>query len=267
MKVSSLRLNCPPTIYHCEPGWSWSPPPLPDWDLWCVASGEGTLQWADGPVFPLVSDTCFVIPRGASPVATQNPRRRLVVFFCHFEPLEPGEESIEWLALPPAIRLRRNASFLWHLADKCVEAGGRNDALGREQARLGIAQILLHLHEQVLVPTLTPEEARLHETLRAMRTFPGRDWSVDVQATQTGLPRTRYIRLFDRVTGGDTPTQFVVRVRLERACQLIRETDMTLTRIAEALGYRDLFYFSRQFKKRYGVSPGAFRSPEFRMRR
>jgi hypothetical protein len=41
---SLIDFNSDPRIYHCESGWSWSPPPLTDYDFWLVLSGRGLLE-------------------------------------------------------------------------------------------------------------------------------------------------------------------------------------------------------------------------------
>jgi transcriptional regulator GlxA family with amidase domain len=47
----------------------------------------------------------------------------------------------------------------------------------------------------------------------------------------------------------------MLQVRLERARTLLEETSMPIGQIAHALGYEEVFLFSRQFKQQYGYSP------------
>jgi transcriptional regulator GlxA family with amidase domain len=56
-----------------------------------------------------------------------------------------------------------------------------------------------------------------------------------------------------------SPGNFVVQARVQRAQQLALETDMSMSQIAEALGYSDVHFFSRQFKQWAGQSPGSMR--------
>jgi len=51
---------------------------------------------------------------------------------------------------------------------------------------------------------------------------------------------------------------------LAHAAQLIQETEMPLAQIADDLGYRDLYFFSRQFKRYRGVPPSHLRRRELR---
>ena len=57
-----------------------------------------------------------------------------------------------------------------------------------------------------------------------------------------------------------SPEQFLIHARIDRAKYLLRETDMTIGQIADALGYRDVFYFSRQFARVTGKTASAFRT-------
>lgn len=52
---------------------------------------------------------------------------------------------------------------------------------------------------------------------------------------------------------------YIKRLRCNKACELLLHTDMTMSRIAEAVGYTDTAYFLRSFKKEKGVSAGAYR--------
>ncbi len=59
---------------------------------------------------------------------------------------------------------------------------------------------------------------------------------------------------------GSTITEFVLKVKMERAKQLLLNTGMPLVEIAYSLGYKQYSYFSRIFKKEVGVSPASFRN-------
>ena len=58
---------------------------------------------------------------------------------------------------------------------------------------------------------------------------------------------------------GQTISAFIEKQRLDRACHLLRYTSMSVTEIADQLGYATLFYFSLRFKLAFGWSPSAFR--------
>ncbi len=73
------------------------------------------------------------------------------------------------------------------------------------------------------------------------------------------ISASHFFWLFKQATG-DTPIQFLIRARMRRAQTLLQETGLTVKEIAAQLGYRDEFYFSRQFKSYYGSAPSHYRA-------
>lgn len=64
-------------------------------------------------------------------------------------------------------------------------------------------------------------------------------------------------RVFKKVTG-QTIFSYLTDVRISRAKVLILHTPMRMREICERVGYPDVYYFSRVFKKTAGMSPAAF---------
>jgi iron complex transport system substrate-binding protein len=65
-------------------------------------------------------------------------------------------------------------------------------------------------------------------------------------------------RLFKSRTG-TSPIDYLIRVRMDKAKELLLTTDFALKDIAEGVGYADSYYFGRLFKKTEGVSPIRFK--------
>lgn len=58
---------------------------------------------------------------------------------------------------------------------------------------------------------------------------------------------------------GTSPIDYVLRLRMNHACLLMKNQNLRLANIAEQVGYDDPAYFSRLFKKRLGISPRRYR--------
>lgn len=56
-----------------------------------------------------------------------------------------------------------------------------------------------------------------------------------------------------------TPIAYMLTLRLERACSLLKHSGLTITQISYECGFNDSNYFTRQFRKVYGVSPKGYR--------
>lgn len=57
-----------------------------------------------------------------------------------------------------------------------------------------------------------------------------------------------------------SPQQYLLKVRLDNACRLLRDTGMTIGEIAEAVGYGDARSFTKIFRQKQGVSPSEYRT-------
>ena len=78
-------------------------------------------------------------------------------------------------------------------------------------------------------------------------------------AAVVGLSPDYFRRRF-RQTFGLAPRTWLVRRRVQQAMLRLDESDATISEVAAALGYPDVFLFSRQFKVVTGVAPTAWRS-------
>lgn len=81
---------------------------------------------------------------------------------------------------------------------------------------------------------------------------------LDELAAAAGLSVPHFCALFRRQTGY-APIDFLIRQRVQRACQLLDTTEESVAAIAAAVGYEDAYYFSRCFRRVVGYSPRAYR--------
>lgn len=77
-------------------------------------------------------------------------------------------------------------------------------------------------------------------------------------AADAGLSTSHFIAQFAAVFG-ETPAQCRNRARLERGRQLLAEGSLSATQIGLALGFGQPGSFSRLFRRRFGVTPRAYR--------
>lgn len=77
-------------------------------------------------------------------------------------------------------------------------------------------------------------------------------------ASEVGVSPYHFQRLFKKVKGF-TPTIFINDYRLKKSVELLVETDWTMTKIAQEVGYQTSTYFSSCFRKKLSLSPSAFR--------
>ncbi len=76
-------------------------------------------------------------------------------------------------------------------------------------------------------------------------------------AAAAGVSKYHFLRCF-AAEYGETPMQYVTRRRIERAADLLRATNLTVTEVCELVGYTSLGTFSRRFRELVGVPPTTY---------
>ena len=80
----------------------------------------------------------------------------------------------------------------------------------------------------------------------------------DQVAARAGISRRQLERLFQRYVG-QSPAQFYLGLRVSRAHALLNETSLSVAEIAAATGFASSSQLAGRFRRRYGLSPGAYR--------
>lgn len=83
------------------------------------------------------------------------------------------------------------------------------------------------------------------------------DFNVANLSREVGMSQPILYKKIKAVTNM-TVNDFVKSIRLKNAVRLLQQKDMTVYEVANAVGFDDWKYFSREFKKQYGTSPGKF---------
>jgi AraC family transcriptional regulator len=84
------------------------------------------------------------------------------------------------------------------------------------------------------------------------------EFSLERLATQIGLSRFHFTRLFKAATGA-SPLQYHLNLRINAASQLLRETKKSITEIALEVGYNNPSHFAELFHRETGLTPSEYR--------
>ena len=82
--------------------------------------------------------------------------------------------------------------------------------------------------------------------------------NVESMAKALGMSRVQLYKRLLPVTGS-TPTEFIREIRLRRAEQLLRESQLSISEVAYRVGFNNPRYFSKYFKEMYGVMPSQYK--------
>jgi len=111
------------------------------------------------------------------------------------------------------------------------------------------------------MPSRRQDEVAL-QALRRARDQIDRNYGSDIRvsslASLAGYTSSRFIRAFQRSFGA-TPGQYLGRRRIERAREMLRTSDLTVTEICLRVGFSSPGSFSSSFSRLVGLSPTQYR--------
>ena len=101
-------------------------------------------------------------------------------------------------------------------------------------------------------------DRQIAASLALMHQAPEHDWTVAELGRKVGMSRSPFAARF-RALVGAPPAGYLNRWRLHLATTLLRDEPLTVSALAERVGYESEAAFSKAFKRRFGVAPGAYR--------
>lgn len=103
-----------------------------------------------------------------------------------------------------------------------------------------------------------PVDQDILEAIRYLNEYAFSGISLTEAAEHVGLSPSQFTRKFQKEMSV-SPSKYLTRLRLQKVCRLLIETNYTLEEIAEQSGYQNAFYLSRVFSKEYEISPSHYR--------
>jgi AraC family transcriptional regulator of arabinose operon len=242
----------------CEPGWRWArrEKPMANFDLFYVWSGEGEVE-VNGTPYEVGPGSCFLFRPGDYTSATHNPQRPLVLSYIHFAVDDPAD------AVPNRYRQLNDTVDFEYMLSRYVRLFLVQTYAAEEEAQLVLKQLMIHLlREDKQLPVEKKASNQLteaiHEVANFVRQNPSIAHRVEDLAMRAQLSPRYFSMKFKELIGMSVQT-YMIRTRIERAQHLLMHAGMNVTEVADALGYRDIFFFSRQFKQYTGRSPSEIR--------
>ena len=126
--------------------------------------------------------------------------------------------------------------------------------------RAKLLELMVYLSRAYTSTDTTEAHAllRVGNVIGALENNCSKDWTLDELLQIAHMSRSNLMRVFRRATG-QTPIEYLVRLRIQKSMAMLRNTERPITQIALEVGFNDSNYFSRQFRRLVGISPRAFR--------
>jgi len=144
--------------------------------------------------------------------------------------------------------------------DTLIDRGVRKSALARPVCSLITRQLLLMCRDDAAMPVNTDSPAfAVYSRAREVIEIGFLNIStLESVAKSCGVEAPYLCRLFARYHD-ESPYQFLTRLRMDYASRLLLEEGASVKSVAQAMGFKDAFHFSRVFKSVHHVPPSRFR--------
>jgi AraC-like DNA-binding protein len=238
--------------YQCQPTWTLRERRIQDDMFLYVTKGRLHIR-AEGREAVLFRGDSAHFRRGSPHSAATQPKHPTHIISFHY-----SATVFESLTLPELL----DFPDVFHFGDDRVIGALLEEACreyylrpaGYRRATEALAMRLLfrviHMHGGWLrTPKSESKLAdvrRLLPALESIRTELAQPLAIHELARRSSLSESQFRRVFRR-TMGMLPVQYQRQVRMERACQLLRQTDLKVDSIAGQIGYAETAFFSHSF--------------------
>lgn len=239
VEKGSFNININQKSYLAQPG-----------DIYFINSGElhemnhiaGQVRFESVVFFPYILD-----------FDVKNPFQRSFI-----DPIKSGE-----VCLPHRIDQNDDCyDAVREQVGRILSAG--NDEFSKSQQLVALYELILILfrEKKMYSGRLNKTDARNSEIIKNITAYIEENLGDKITLSQLAqIPSftEKYFCSFFKKQTGVTPTEYINRVRLERACELMRMHAFSVTDAAFETGFESLSYFIRRFKKQFGISPAQYK--------
>ena len=244
---------------------------LPEHDLMFVV--EGTWEVAqDDVIYPLHAGDLLLLHAGCHHWGTApcsiNSRNMFIHFQafptdrCHVSLTVPETQAYmkgTQVCIPPLVHigLGTQTVSIFHEIISLYWSHQEN----RERRLVLLLALLLNDLSYLSKDTHEETEEWIVRLLEAFHEHPDRFFSLDEAAEITGMSVRTFSTRFHRIMG-KSAHQYQLDEKLEGAYNRLRTGSYTVKEVSDTFGFSDAYYFSRVFKKRFGVPPSEIKKRE-----
>lgn len=240
-----------------------------------VCEGAG-VHYIAGESVSVEQGTLFYIPIGQRHVfrpKTMRKDRPLIVYNCIFTVTFLTQLSDEYLYASEICQMFLHEELPWFaMKDPTGEYHAMFREMYQEFTTRGpgylavltsfVMRILTGLYRYRLQIDTPPSERPVWITIDEAIDYIGLNYASDLRlskiAAQANLSERQFSRLFRKQTGMSF-LDYVQSIRIDAACRLLADPNLTVKEVANSVGYQDIKFFYQLFRKKTGVTPGEYR--------
>ncbi|OBR67792.1 AraC family transcriptional regulator [Paenibacillus oryzae] len=250
-------------IMNCEPGYFWGPGLKEQYKIMFVHEGRGIYQF-NGNTFYLEKGQGYIVFAGTVCYMKADEREPWVYSWIAFDGDQAGP-LLEDAGLSPSSPIFSFSSGSWFqlYLDKW-DAAATCDNRGELRVHSVLYQFLADWLEMMMVTKQLPagyqaKEGYIRKALDFIHINYAERISISGLAEMIGIDRVYLSNIF-KESMRVSPQQYLLQYRMDKACELLLDSELTVSEIARSVGYGDPLLFSKMFKKLTGAAPTYYRA-------
>lgn len=226
--------------------------------IYCI-DGEGQVE-VDNSIYDLSPNSFFFIPPHQAHHYRSSTENPWSIYWVHFKG-RVADGLFQKFIARKGLHTGTIAFSENHVENFMKAIDLCNDRFSLDQieySSLLIKNFIVHLIYTEICEIIHPEEDRVENALAYMKSNLDQEIKIHDLSSRFHLSVSRFSELFKERTGY-SPIQYLILIRIQKACQLLHFTDLSVKEISTKVGFEDQYYFSRMFKKIMGLSPIKYR--------
>ena len=252
-----LIVNCAGTTYIHWPFKTKNPQGRKDYYFLYLKTGTMNLSidQTETTIFP---NTLVMIPPNTPYGYSQQGSEQLFYYWIHFTGsyVQKCLDQFGLSPLPLIQELPEVLNAVEYQMQKMFDIFIKKDPFRDAELSHCLDAILIELAKHSHIPN--DDAKKLSRSIKYIHSRYTSNLNIPELAAMEFLSSSRYSVLFNRIMH-TSPYQYIINLRLKMACEMLRDSNLSVTQIAELSGFQSCFFFSKIFKKHLGISPLQYR--------
>lgn len=260
--LDNLQINIIVSAYtHCRDDWN-EFDYTPDYNkFYFIWDGEGLIKIGDEEFLP-TKGQIILMPAGVLQSYSAINKNTFKKYWCHFTAKIGDINIFDFMEVPYIVNVT-DIDKLKKLFEELIALQENQKMFTLLKEKAILLEIIAYYLEEAKVENFKLSKfssiEKLNSVLKYVQDNISENITVETLANSVHFHPNYFTNIFKKYMG-IPPSQYINKIRIERAKYLLKTTDLQINEIAVKTGFCDVYYFSKSFKNYSGYSPSDFRN-------
>lgn len=243
----------------CDPLYQWGPGIRDHYLIHYIISGSGT-YCVNGATHELVAGDCFLVYPNTEVIYQASENAPWEYAWVGFTGSDAAMilQATDFTKEQPYIRSFSHGDTIKKQLLHIYDARGNEFEHAVEMTGRLYTMLATFMHEANTENTQNTSNSYVQKGIEFISANYSYPITVEDIAAYVGLSRSHLFRSFEAVMG-ISPKEYLTDFRIKQSCYLLEHSNLSITAIANSIGFENSLYFSKAFHKQKGMSPKEYR--------